>query len=280
MGRSIYCSKCKKEKEPGRDNESRCWSCKSEANKRKRTLKRQEAGLAPYGSGRSIYCYKCKKIKENPLVGYCHACKTESSKRWKLETGRIKKIRTGKCACGQEFAPYSKCYCIQCQAKQAKKWRDNNPLTEEQKARNAELQRKRFIPKIRKKERLDPVLWEKPVRNGNKVRINGVKVCARPDCNNTENLLSNNWCKTCHAEYQRERRKYYETHVSDEQKIKRRVRALTRQYIKMGKLISKPCEVCGDLKVDAHHDDYAKPLDVRWLCKKHHREHHKLFPNI
>ena len=64
MGRSIYCSTCKKEKEPGRDNESRCKLCKSEANKLKRLKKRQEAGLEPYGSGRSPYCCDCKGLKE------------------------------------------------------------------------------------------------------------------------------------------------------------------------------------------------------------------------
>lgn len=36
----------------------------------------------------------------------------------------------------------------------------------------------------------------------------------------------------------------------------------------------KPCEVCGETKVEAHHDDYLKPLDVRWLCKRHHAEVH------
>jgi hypothetical protein len=43
--------------------------------------------------------------------------------------------------------------------------------------------------------------------------------------------------------------------------------------IKDGKLIKQPCEVCGT-KAEAHHDDYSKPLDVRWLCRKHHLEHH------
>ena len=44
--------------------------------------------------------------------------------------------------------------------------------------------------------------------------------------------------------------------------------------IRSGKLKRMPCEVCGSENVQAHHDDYSKPLDVRWLCVKHHNEHH------
>lgn len=44
--------------------------------------------------------------------------------------------------------------------------------------------------------------------------------------------------------------------------------------VRDGRLIRLPCEVCG-AKAEAHHDDYSKPLDVRWLCKKHHVEWHK-----
>ena len=39
-------------------------------------------------------------------------------------------------------------------------------------------------------------------------------------------------------------------------------------------LIKEPCEVCESEKVTAHHDDYLKTLDVRWLCQKHHSEWH------
>jgi hypothetical protein len=150
----------------------------------------------------------------------------------------------------------------------------------EQKARWAEFQKKRFVPKVRKKVRLNPELWIKPVKGKRKARINGIKVCGRPTCENTENLLSNGWCHKCAAAYQSERKKYYSPpEKTEEQKIRHRVRALTRMYIRYGRLIRQPCEVCGEIKVDAHHDDYNKPLDIRWLCKIHHREHHKLFPN-
>lgn len=44
--------------------------------------------------------------------------------------------------------------------------------------------------------------------------------------------------------------------------------------IKLGHMQRQPCEVCGDLNSEAHHDDYDQPLVVRWLCKKHHEEHH------
>jgi len=44
------------------------------------------------------------------------------------------------------------------------------------------------------------------------------------------------------------------------------------------KLIEKTeCFVCGDEKVEAHHADYDRPLDVIWMCRLHHRETHKMF---
>lgn len=43
-----------------------------------------------------------------------------------------------------------------------------------------------------------------------------------------------------------------------------------------GNLHKQPCEVCGCGKVEAHHDDYSKPLEVTWLCRTHHREHHRI----
>ena len=46
-----------------------------------------------------------------------------------------------------------------------------------------------------------------------------------------------------------------------------------------GSLVRKPCEVCGANRVDAHHDDYSKPLDVRWLCRGHHIKHHRSLAN-
>lgn len=50
-------------------------------------------------------------------------------------------------------------------------------------------------------------------------------------------------------------------------------RALTKA-IRSGLLIRIPCELCGKEQVEGHHEDYAKPLVVRWLCKQHHLEAH------
>lgn len=45
--------------------------------------------------------------------------------------------------------------------------------------------------------------------------------------------------------------------------------------IKTGILIRQPCEICKDNHSVAHHDDYDKPLEVRWLCDYHHKQWHK-----
>jgi ribosomal protein S27AE len=64
--------------------------------------------------------------------------------------------------------------------------------------------------------------------------------------------------------------------LNDLQKIKANARTRVHVHIKRGKLVKLPCEKCGNENVEAHHDDYSKPLDVRWLCRFHHNEHHRL----
>lgn len=44
-------------------------------------------------------------------------------------------------------------------------------------------------------------------------------------------------------------------------------------------IIKRPvnCQQCGlEAKIEAHHDDYEKPLEVMWLCISCHNERHKI----
>ena len=58
---------------------------------------------------------------------------------------------------------------------------------------------------------------------------------------------------------------------------------IVEKAIKRGVLKPQPCEICGEAPffqdgrrgVQAHHDDYNRPMDVRWLCQRHHHEWHK-----
>ena len=61
----------------------------------------------------------------------------------------------------------------------------------------------------------------------------------------------------------------------EERRIRHNIRRVTRRAIKAGKLLKLPCFCCGDLETEAHHPDYSAPLDVVWLCKKHHQEIHR-----
>jgi len=57
----------------------------------------------------------------------------------------------------------------------------------------------------------------------------------------------------------------------------RQVGLIMHRALKSGVLVRSACEVCGSEKSDGHHDDYAKPLSVRWLCRTHHKQHHAKF---
>lgn len=48
--------------------------------------------------------------------------------------------------------------------------------------------------------------------------------------------------------------------------------------IREGRIAKEPCLFCGRDDVHAHHKDYAKPLDVIWLCPRCHHRLHAYFP--
>ncbi len=58
---------------------------------------------------------------------------------------------------------------------------------------------------------------------------------------------------------------------------KRRAHGIVAKAIKKGWLIPQPCEVCKVAPADAHHDNYKKPLEVRWLCPFHHHAAHRKY---
>lgn len=79
-------------------------------------------------------------------------------------------------------------------------------------------------------------------------------------------------CSACHCESTKQWRTTHQP--SAEQRLKANARSYAKTYLKRGHLHKEPCEVCGDENVEMHHDDYSKPLQVRWLCRRCHLDHH------
>ena len=54
-----------------------------------------------------------------------------------------------------------------------------------------------------------------------------------------------------------------------------RAHRMLNYRVKKGLIVRQPCERCGATeRINGHHDDYSKPLAVRWLCTYCHRAHH------
>lgn len=74
----------------------------------------------------------------------------------------------------------------------------------------------------------------------------------------------------------RQDRERHERKKNDPQyQRRRRAVAAVNRAIKRGDMVRGECEGCGtDVKVQGHHEDYDRPLDVRWLCAPCHAKEH------
>ena len=140
----------------------------------------------------------------------------------------------------------------------------------------------------------------------------GLKVCSQ--CGETKGLADFHrspisgdgrvaWCRECIKRYDRERRAQGKAPKPSAEALERRrrspqlrearrraqrrklsnplemfkvyVRSATRAAVKAGLIQRLGCEVCRVADVQAHHTDYGRPLEVRWLCVLHHSDLHK-----
>ena len=112
--------------------------------------------------------------------------------------------------------------------------------------------------------------------------LNKCKECNKKDVHN--NYFNN---RDYYIEYDKKREKQgsrkidklkYQTDRRKREPEKYKARNAIYNAVRDGRVERKPCEMCGDKKSQAHHEDYSKPLDVIWLCRSCHVKHHGKVP--
>jgi hypothetical protein len=117
--------------------------------------------------------------------------------------------------------------------------------------------------------------------------LNKCKFCTKQDTeNNRKNKEQDiNWVLSERKRHREKSRKYrsdnkdvndsnlYNKKWCKKNPEKRKAHNAVKNALKSGKIHRHPCCICGN-KAQAHHEDYSKPLDVIWLCLRHHADRH------
>ena len=93
-------------------------------------------------------------------------------------------------------------------------------------------------------------------------------------CGGERNRAGQRYCTSCHAAYMRGWRPDHP--LQGEALARANTRSYANTYQRRGLLVPAPCMMCGSLEIEKHHPDYAKPLQVWWLCRPCHLHWHSL----
>jgi hypothetical protein len=105
---------------------------------------------------------------------------------------------------------------------------------------------------------------------------NPEKALAHPRRYRENNREALNARQRAHYAANRERIKREQAAYAAANPEKMEARKLLRKAVETGALIPEPCLFCDAPKTEGHHHDYSKPLDVTWLCKRHHGLAHRI----
>jgi len=105
-------------------------------------------------------------------------------------------------------------------------------------------------------------------------RVNKCKVCNKKDVRENRSKRADYY-----REYDRKRGcrqdKAYRDFYIEKFPEKYRAHYLLSNAVRDGRLKRESCEKCGRKDTHGHHEDYSKPLEVRWLCPPCHFAEHK-----
>ena len=141
-------------------------------------------------------------------------------------------------------------------------------------------------------------------------RKEDMKICSicKIEKNSNDYYKTSSYCKLCNKEYYKEynilnktekaayykehkneiaayQKEYYNKHKAEYEArnkkyrkndpLKVKARGILNYAVEKGELLRLPCAICGNLKAEAHHEDYTQPLEVIWLCRTHHKARHE-----
>ncbi len=106
------------------------------------------------------------------------------------------------------------------------------------------------------------------------------KSCAKIDTNK-HRLENIEYCRSYdRARASEPKRKLLAKRVSIEWKAqfpnRRKAQIILGNAVRDNRIEKQPCFVCGQEKVEAHHPDYERALDVIWMCPVHHAQTHAM----
>jgi len=117
--------------------------------------------------------------------------------------------------------------------------------------------------------------------------LNKCKSCTKQDSENRRKQKEKNidWALSERKRHREKSRKYrdegrvliknnsYNKKWICENPEKRKAHMIVNHALRSGTINRHPCCVCGN-KAQAHHEDYSKPLEIIWLCSRHHADRH------